>query len=140
MNYRPKYNKSPKLYNLKIGKVFLYEDYIITEFDEGVDVNFKNFNEISKIIEENFENRAFGFIANRVNSYSINLKDAKLFNEKFKNAIAYAIVAYSDLTKRIIEIENHFFKFNKQVFTTTDDAIAWVEEALAHQYADSYNK
>lgn len=128
------------MYNLKIGKVFLYEDYIITEFDEGVDVNFKNFNEISKIIEENFENRAFGFIANRVNSYSINLKDAKLFNEKFNNAIAYAIVAYSDLTKRIIEIENHFFKFNKQVFTTTDDAIAWVEEALAHQYADGYNK
>jgi len=138
MHYHPDINKKDyKFFNLKICKAFLYENYIITEFNEGVDINFENFKELSKIIEESFKNEPFGFIANRVNSYSINLNDAALFNKTFPNAIAYAIVAYSPRTERIIEIENYFFKFNKKVFRNFENAITWVESTLIEKQVDN---
>ncbi|WP_178985452.1 hypothetical protein [Winogradskyella helgolandensis] len=141
MNYNPDiYNKDYKVYHLKLGRIFLYQNYIVTEFDEGVDINFENFKELSQIIEQNFKDQPFGFIANRINSYSINLNDAELFNKTFNNAIAYAIVAYSNRTKRIIEIESHFFKFNKKVFHNFENALDWVEETLANPNSAIYNK
>ena len=76
----------------------------------------------------------------RKNSYSINLNDAKIFNETFKNLKAYAIIVYSNLTERIIEIESHFFKFNRKVFKDFENAIDWIENSLANPENDSYNK
>ena len=141
MNYNPDiYNKDYKVYHLKLGRIFLYQNYIVTEFDEGVDINFENFKELAQIIKQNFKDQPFGFIANRVNSYSINLNDAELFNKTFTNGIAYAIVAYSKRTERIIEIESHFFKFNKQVFNDFKTALNWVEETLANRNSAVYFK
>ncbi|MBF8149924.1 hypothetical protein ITJ86_08440 [Winogradskyella sp. F6397] len=132
MNYDPTiYNKDYKLYHINLGRIFLYKDYVVTEFKEGLDINFENFDELSQIILHNFKDQPFGFIANRTNSYSINLNDAELFNKTFTNAKAYAIVAYSKRTERIIEIEDHFFKFNKKVFNNFENALNWVEETLS---------
>ncbi|WP_179377220.1 hypothetical protein [Winogradskyella wichelsiae] len=131
MNYNPKlYTKPFKAYNLKIGKVFLYENFIVTEFDEGADISFDNFNEVSEIILLSYRDKPFGFIANRTNSYSIKLNDAFACSKAYKNLKAYAIIAYSDLTENIIEIEDYFFKFNRKTFRDFENAINWVEETL----------
>jgi len=95
-----------------------------------VDINFDNFNEVTEIIKKQFDDKPFGFIANRLNSYSINLTDASTFNSNFPNLKAYAIVVYNSLTQRVFEIENHFFKFNRQAFKSIEQAIEWVEDTL----------
>ncbi|MFD1015091.1 MULTISPECIES: hypothetical protein [Winogradskyella] len=131
MNYNPKISPKPyKSYHLSIGKVFLYENFIVTEFNEGVEMNFESFNEISEIILLSYRNKPFGFIANRTNAYAIKLKDVLACKKSYQNLKAYAIIAYSDLTENIIEIEDHFFNFNRKVFTDFSNAIQWVEEVL----------
>ncbi|APY07342.1 hypothetical protein BWZ20_03070 [Winogradskyella sp. J14-2] len=116
---------------VNIGKLQYNEKYIIAIFNEGVDINFKNFSEVATIIKSQFENRPFGFIANRVNSYSINLSDADRFNKTFPNVKAYAVVAHNSITERVFEIEERFFKFNRKSFRDLGGAIDWVENTLS---------
>jgi hypothetical protein len=114
----------------KIGDIYVMEDYIVAEFMEGIDINFENFYEVSLIVQSHFNERLFGFIANRINSYSINLEDADFFNKAFPNCLAYAVVNYKTIASQIFEIENQFFNFNRKSFNNIDDAINWVEQSL----------
>ncbi|QXP78943.1 MULTISPECIES: hypothetical protein [Winogradskyella] len=131
MNYIPQENHRPyKTYTLKVGKLFLYEDFIITEFNEGVELNFESFNEVAEIILLTYRDRPFGFIANKTNPYSIKLKDAFTCNKAYKNLKAYAIITYSEVTEDIIEIEDQFFNFNRKVFYDFENAINWIEKTI----------
>lgn len=125
-------NKTFLTRSTNLGEVYLFDNYIITNFNEGVDIDYANFNEVRDIIKNHFEERPFGFIADRKNSYSINLNDANRFNISFPNLKAYAIVVYNSLTERVFEIENRFFTFNRQAFKSIEDAIDWVEQTLPH--------
>lgn len=123
--------ESYKHVKVNLGNIYLFEDFFVGEFDEGVDINFSNFSDISEIVKAYFENRPFGFISNRVNSYSLNLHDAELFNASFPNLKAYAVVVYNSLTEKVFEIENHFFKFNRKAFTDIDESISWVKNCIS---------
>ncbi|MCB0399270.1 MAG: hypothetical protein KDD26_06515 [Winogradskyella sp.] len=130
---------SPKINNtdftfkeVSLGKLLYNGKYMIAVFNEGVDLNFNNFSEVTTIIKSQFGDRPFGFISNRVNSYSINLSDANRFNEIFPNVKAYAVVAHNPITEKVFEIEQRFFKFNRKSFRDLDDAIDWVEITLSN--------
>jgi len=114
----------------KIGTLYFNKKYVLTHFKEGIDINYNNFKEVGNFIKSYFNGKEFGYIANRVNSYSINLEDAKIFNESFPNLKAYAIVAHSTFTEKIFEIENHFFPYNRKAFKNMEDAVEWVEGVL----------
>ena len=119
------------LHKTEIGTLYLFENYVITNFNEGVDISYANFYETGLVIRNHFNNRPFGYIANRQNSYSINLNDATIFNKAFPNLKAYAIVTYNTLTEKVFEIENHFFTSKRQAFQNINDAIDWVKEILS---------
>ncbi|WP_412561051.1 MULTISPECIES: hypothetical protein [Winogradskyella] len=124
-------SKKYRVYKSEIGDLYLFDNYVITNFNEGVDLNYANFYEAGLEIRNHFMDKPFGYIANRNNSYSINLHDVTIFNKAFPNLKAYAIVTYNTLTERVFEIENHFFTSNRQAFKNINDAIAWVEEILS---------
>ena len=117
---------------VELGELRFNHSYMVAVFDEGVDLNFENFGEITNIIKTHFGDRPFGFISNRINSYSINLSDANKFNKLFNNLKAYAVVAHNPITEKVFEIEDHFFKFNRKSFRNINDAIDWVENTLAN--------
>lgn len=131
MTTSPKLNTNFIIKKVNLGTLYFNESYMVAIFNEGIDINFKNFSEITFIIKSQFGNEPFGFISNRINSYSINLSDAKKFNEMFPNVKAYAVVAHSTLTEKVFEIEEHFFNFNRKSFRNIDDAIDWVEDTLS---------
>ena len=122
--------KGLKKRDFKIGSIYFNDKYVITHFNEGIDINYHNFEEVGNFIKLHFDGRDFGYIANRENSYSINLEDAKVFNQAFPNLQAYAIVLHNSFTEKIFEIENHFFHQNRQSFKSFEDAIIWVEKIL----------
>jgi len=103
-------NKSYTQVEVGLGTLYLFDNYMVTNFNEGVDINHNNFYEVGMIIKAHFKDQPFGYIANRLHSYSINLNDVHVFNTAFPNLKAYAVVAYNVLTERVFEIENHFFK------------------------------
>lgn len=119
-----------KTFKTNIGNVFLFPNYLVVEYNEGIDITFENHYEVSVIIETHFKDKFFGFITNRINSYSIDLKDAKYFNKAFPNCKAYGIVNYKHTHKSIIEIENKFFDFNRRTFADLLEAVNWVENTL----------
>jgi hypothetical protein len=113
-----------------IGTIYFNNNYVITNFKEGIDIDYNSFKDVGNFIKSHFNGREFGYIANRENSYSINLKDAEVFNKAFPNLKAYAIVIYNTFTGRIFEIENHFFPHNRKAFKKIDDAVNWVSDTL----------
>ena len=124
-------NKKFKLLIVKLGRLYLFDNYIITEFNEGINITFENFSEVSEIIKSHYKNEPFGFISNRINSYSMDLNNAHLYNKTFPNLKAYGVVVYKSLSHHVFEIENHFFKFNREVFKNLENATEWVENTLA---------
>ena len=129
-NYKPKKHARIKV---KLGKVYLFENYLVIEFNEGVHIKFDDFSEITELVKIHYKNEPFGFISNRINSYSIDLNDADLYNKAFPNLKAYAVVVYKPLTEAVFEIEDHFFKFNRRVFKNLLDAIEWLEKVLSDE-------
>ena len=123
--------KSLEKKDFDIGSIYVANQYVITNFFEGVDINYTNFEDVGNFIKSYFKGRSFGYIANRENSYSINLNDADIFNNSFANLKAYAVVAHNPLTEMVFEIEEHFFTFNRKSFRNLDDAINWVENTLS---------
>ncbi|MEM5566325.1 hypothetical protein WNY78_14480 [Psychroserpens sp. AS72] len=125
------YNEEPILKKtIDLGDLYFFKKFVVCEFNEGVNINFENFNEAKIEIEKQYGNTSFGFISNRIHSYSILVTDAPIFNKTFKNVKAYATVTYSDLASKVFEIENHFFKFNRRNFDNLENAIQWVEHNL----------
>lgn len=131
MTMNPRTNRKNYIhYKVKLGSVHLFENYIITEFDEGADITFESFSDVAEILKLHFKNEPFGFIANRVNSYALDINDAHLYHKTFPNLKAYAVVAYKPMTHYIFEIENRFFKFNRKAFDNLEKAIDWVNSEL----------
>ncbi|MEH6536114.1 MAG: hypothetical protein V7719_06960 [Psychroserpens sp.] len=124
------YDKLIRQETISLGKLYFFEHFLLAEFNEGVNIGFDNFNEVKVAIEKQYGNSDFGFIANRIHSYSIIITDAPLFNEAFKNLKAYATITYSSFASKIFEMENHFFNFNRRNFSDLDEALNWVEKNL----------
>lgn len=121
-----------------LGNLFFFENYVIAEFYEGVEINYNNFETVKELIKEQFGNESFGLISNRINSYSIVITDAPLFNQ-CESLKAYATVTYSLFAERVFNVENYFFKFNKQNFNSLTDAKVWVENTLTINTQQSLN-
>jgi len=83
-----------KEYSLDIGTVQVYENYIVSIFDEGATVTLERAYQIIGISEIHFRDKKFGYISWRKNSYAIdpiiytylrgldNLKALQLFLKK----------------------------------------------------------
>ncbi|WP_431134480.1 hypothetical protein [Psychroserpens mesophilus] len=113
-----------------LGKLYFFKDFLVAEFNEGVTISFDNFDVVRFLIKTHYKDEDFGFIANRIHSYSIAINDAPLFNSTFKNLKAYATVTYTSFASKVFEMENYFFKFNRQNFKELDSAIDWVKNCL----------
>tara|TARA_B100000809_G_C15090782_1_gene513123 strand:+ start:325 stop:744 length:420 start_codon:yes stop_codon:yes gene_type:complete len=124
------YKKLVRKKTINLGNLYFFKNFLVCEFNEGVDINFNNFNEAKTEIDKQFGTTDFGFIANRLHSYSIVITDAPLFNKTFKNLKAYATITYSTFSSKVFEMENHFFNFNRKNFNELEEAIQWVEHNL----------
>ena len=127
------YSKAKSIQTIELGNLYFFENFLIAEFNEGVNISFDNFHEAKALIKEHYGETNFGFIGNRINSYSILISDAPLFNEAFKNLTAYATVTYSSFAEKVFYVENHFFEFNKKNFTSLFEAIKWVMKSLQEE-------
>ncbi len=125
----PLYQNVKSHKTISLGDLFFFENYLVTEFNEGVEINYNNFDAVRELIREHFGDDSFGLISNRINSYSIVVTDAPLFNQ-CQSLKAYATVTYSLFAEKVFDVENYFFKFNKQNFNSLTDAKMWVEDTL----------
>lgn len=117
-------------YCLEVGNFHYFNDFLIAEINAGVMVTFEDVKDIFDLNLEFFGERPFGFISNRINSYSIDLVDLAKNSEQYLRSCAYAIVTYSDNSRRVLNIEDHYINFNRKRFNDLQTAIKWVMQKV----------
>ena len=116
-------------YELEIGTVQVYNDYMVSMFDEGATLTLERAYQIIGISEIHFRNRNFGFISLRKNSYAI---DPTIYNylKELDNLKAFAIVSVKEIDMHNFKIEKLFYKKPMKFFIEFDNALKWVKRRV----------
>ena len=116
-------------YQLDIGTVQVYDDYMVSTFDEGATVTLERAYQIIGISEIHFREKNFGYISLRKNSYAV---DPTIYNylRGMENLKAFAIVSKKEIDMHNFKIEKLFYKKNMEFFIEFDNALSWVKKRL----------
>ena len=118
-----------KEYQLDIGTVQVYDDYMVSTFEEGATVTLERAYQIIGISEIHFRNKPFAYISLRKNSYAI---DPVIYTylRGLDNLKAFAIVSKKEIDMHNFKIEKLFYKKNMEFFIEYENALAWVKKRL----------
>ena len=115
--------------NFSFGKIQIFDDFVISEINEGVTVDIKELREILNYCENKFDGRPYGYISKRVHSYSVNpIVYMKVVPEFRLGAIA--IVTQSKNGHINAQIESHFYTGPFKVFQADQDAKSWIKSTI----------
>ncbi|MGH1388271.1 STAS/SEC14 domain-containing protein [Kordia sp.] len=122
-------NSHIKKYTLQIGKVEIYENYMLAQLNEGITLNIESVGEIISIAHTHFPTQPFAYITIRKNSYAV---DPMLYLKVFEieNLKAIAIVSDKFIDNHNVKIEKHFFNKPMNIFKTKEEAIIWSKTYL----------
>jgi len=107
----------------------LYEKYLITNINEGVNLLPEHNDVLVEVAETYFKNKPFVYITHRINSYSVH---PKIYFEtsKIKNLVGIAVVSEKYKAKSNAEIEKMFFQKPFEIFGNIEDAKSWAETLI----------
>ena len=116
-------------YQLDIGKIQVFENHMVSIFDEGSTLTLERAYQIIGISEIHFRDRDFGFISLRKNSYAI---DPTIYNylRELENLKAFAIVSIKEIDMHNFRIEKLFYKKPMKFFIDYSNALSWVKRRL----------
>lgn len=118
-----------EIMELEFGQVRIFQNILIAELNEGVLFNANNNSELLRIGNEVFENRPYGYISLRKNSYAV---DPLVYREAAlaENLKAIAVVSENEMIKlNAHNVERQFYKDSGsfEVFDNLDEAINWIQ-------------
>lgn len=116
-------------YLLDIGTVQVFDNYMVSSFNEGTTITLERAYQIIGISEIHFRDKPFGYISLRKNSYAV---DPTIYNyvRGLENLKAFAIVSKKEIDMHNFKIEKLFYKKNMEFFIEYDNAVAWVKKRL----------
>jgi len=116
-------------YQLDIGKVQVFDNYMVAIFDEGITLTLERVYQIIGISEIHFREKKFGFISLRKNSYAV---DPTIYTylRELVNLKAFAIVSIKEMDMHNFKIEKLFFKKPMKFFIEYTNALAWVKKRV----------
>ncbi len=123
----------------KLGNIFFFNHIAVVELNEGVHFNLKNSPMIIDELKAYFGNKPFGVVANRVNSYSVDLLDTPKYRQEVKNLQSYAVVGHDLASKMNATMENDFCVSEKVDHDSIYDAINHVYNKVKNSNLFSLN-
>ncbi|MEM7486688.1 MAG: STAS/SEC14 domain-containing protein [Bacteroidota bacterium] len=116
-------------YQLDIGSIQVFDNYMVSTFEEGATLTLERAYQIIGISEIHFRNKNFGYISLRKNSYAV---DPTIYNylRGLENLKAFAIVSKKEIDMHNFKIEKLFYKKNMEFFIEYDNALAWIKKRL----------
>lgn len=116
-------------YQLDIGLVQVYENYLVTIFNEGVTLTLERAYQVIGIAEIHFQEKPFGFISFRQNNYAI---DPTIYSNlrELENLKAFAVVSIKEMDMHNFKIEKLFFKKPMKFFIEYKNARKWLLRKL----------
>ena len=119
-----------KYYNLGYCEMFVFDEYIINQVQEGATISPDNNKDLIDIIEENFSEKPLVYITNRYFSYSVDPITYKTTSE-IKNLLGVAVVSFDKLSSENALYERKFYNKNFEIFSNINDAIKWAHELVS---------
>jgi hypothetical protein len=116
-------------YQLEIGTVQVYDNYMVSVFDEGATLTLERAYQILGIAEIHFRDKDFGYISLRKNSYAID-PTVYTYIRGLANLKAFAIVSVKEIDMHNFKIEKLFYKKPMKFFIEFDNALAWVRRRV----------
>ena len=116
-------------YALEVGKIQVYDDYIVSIFDEGATLTLESAYQIIGISEIHFKDRPFGYISLRRNSFAIDPKVYTYLRE-LENLKAFAIASVKEIDMHNFNIEKMFYKKPMKFFIKYENALTWVKRRI----------
>ncbi|GGD05140.1 hypothetical protein [Hyunsoonleella pacifica] len=133
-------NQIVKFVQNKLGDIFFFNHIAVVELNEGIHFDINNAPLILEELKSYFgETKPFGVIANRVNSYSVELLDTPKYREEVKNLKSYGVVGHDAASKMNATIENDFCLSEKVDYDTIYDAINHVYNKVKNSKLFSLN-
>jgi hypothetical protein len=116
-------------YRVETGTVQVFDDYMVSVFDEGSTLTLERAYQLIGISEIHFRNKNFGLISFRKNSYAI---DPTIYDylKELENLKALAIVSIKEIDMHNFKIEKMFYKKPMKFFIEFDNALAWVKKRV----------
>ncbi|GAL68962.1 hypothetical protein [Jejuia pallidilutea] len=130
-----KFEKSPyfktlKPYKLELnfGNYYFCEKFIVSELFEGVHFDWDMVQELIQEIYKFYgEGIKLGYIANRVNAYSIDPQNWLKIEKKYNILVAAAIVVYNNATYINASLEKLFTQKSIKRCLSLKEAVEWIE-------------
>lgn len=118
------------------AKLNFYERFVITEMNEGIDLDENIVDVMIHFAVDFYGDKPFGYISNRIHSYSVN--PVIYFKiSKIKNLAAFAVVSTRMIVSYNVKIEKAFITKPFELFDNLDEAVNWVTQ-LVNKHQD-YN-
>lgn len=122
-----------KEFNYSFGNIFIFKDYVVTEFNEGIVVSWEEHGKIfTKDVSDFLGSNGEGIIlvSNRINSYSAMASDWLKFFRNNYTLKGYLIVSDEKTMILSAMIENLFFKNKIKRFNSLYVAINYIKKGL----------
>ncbi len=116
-------------YLLDVGKIQVYDNYMVSIFDEGATLTLERAYQIIGISEIHFRDRNFGFISHRVNSYAID-PTVYTYLRQLDNLKAFAVVSNKEVDMHNFHIEKLFYKKPMKFFVDYQNGLNWVRKKV----------
>lgn len=116
-------------YLLDVGKIQVYDNYMVSIFDEGATLTLERAYQIIGISEIHFRDRNFGFISHRINSYAID-PTVYTYLRQLDNLKAYAVVSNKEVDMHNFHIEKLFYKKPMKFFVDYQNGLNWVRKKV----------
>ncbi|WP_397362892.1 hypothetical protein [Olleya sp. R77988] len=130
----PLYKEVKEIHKFPLGDVFLFENVVIAQINEGKHVSIESGQECFKAIHDFYgAGKQFGYISNRIHRYSIEALDYPKHNIIFPNLKIYAIIGYSHFNELNIDIEKQFCKVPFFGFQTITEAYKYVNNYILNK-------
>ena len=119
-------------YHLEFGTIKVYDDYMVSNFDEGTTITLERVYQLIGISEIHFRGRNFGYISYRSNSYAV---DPTIYTylRGMNNLKAFAIVSRKEIDMHNFGIEKLFYKKSMEFFIEYNNALAWIKKRLSRK-------
>ncbi len=116
-------------YLLDVGKIQVYDNYMVSIFEEGATLTLERVYQIIGISEIHFRDRNFGFISHRINSYAID-PTVYTYLRQLDNLKAYAVVSNKEVDMHNFHIEKLFYKKPMKFFVDYQKGLEWVRKKV----------
>lgn len=116
-------------YQLEVGKIQVFENYMVSVFEDGATLTLERAYQILGIAEIHFRNKDFGYISLRKNSYAID-PTVYTYLRGLDNLKAFAIVSVKEIDMHNFKIEKLFYKKPMKFFIQYENALAWVKRRV----------